>query len=61
MTIACPITLDIGCGAGMDLLLAAKRLGLSGRAIGVDMTPQMRERTLASAHTAGLTNVEVRG
>jgi arsenite methyltransferase len=52
--------LDIGCGAGMDLLLAAKRVGPSGRAVGVDMTPEMRERALASAHAAGLRNVEVR-
>jgi arsenite methyltransferase len=52
--------LDIGSGAGMDLLLAAKRVGPSGRAIGVDMTPQMRQRALAAAHIAGLTNVEVR-
>lgn len=54
------IVLDIGCGAGMDLLLAAKRVGSSGRAIGVDMTLEMRERTLASAQAAGLTHVEVR-
>lgn len=52
--------LDIGCGAGMDLLLAAKRVGPSGRILGVDMTPEMRERALASARAAGLTNVEVR-
>lgn len=52
--------LDIGCGAGMDLLLAAKRVGPSGHAIGVDMTPEMRERALASTQIAGLTNVEVR-
>jgi arsenite methyltransferase len=52
--------LDIGCGAGMDLLLAARRVGPSGRAIGVDMTPEMRECALASAHAAGLTHVEVR-
>ncbi len=52
--------LDIGCGAGMDLLLAAKRVGPSGHAIGVDMTPEMRACALASAQAAGLTNVEVR-
>ena len=33
--------LDVGCGAGMDLLLAARRVGPSGKAIGVDMTPAM--------------------
>jgi arsenite methyltransferase len=51
--------LDIGCGAGTDLLLAARRAGPSGRAIGVDMTEAMRDRALHSAAGAGLTNVEV--
>jgi arsenite methyltransferase len=51
--------LDIGCGAGMDLLLAARRVGPSGRAIGIDMTETMRDRASASAVAAGLTNVEV--
>src|SRR5690242_9339438 len=52
--------LDIGCGAGMDLLLAARRTGPSGRAIGVDMTDEMTERARQSAALAGLANVEVR-
>lgn len=52
--------LDIGCGAGMDLLLAARKVGPAGQAIGVEMTPAMRERALASAARAGLDNVEVR-
>lgn len=52
--------LDIGCGAGTDLLLAARRVGPSGRAIGIDMTETMRDRARASAVAAGLTNVEVR-
>ncbi len=51
--------LDIGCGAGTDLLLAARRAGPGGRAIGVDMTEAMRDRALHSAASAGLTNVEV--
>jgi arsenite methyltransferase len=51
--------LDIGCGAGMDLLLAARRIGPGGRAIGIDMTDAMRDRALRSAAAAGLTNVEV--
>ncbi len=51
---------DIGCGAGMDLLLAAKAVGPHGRAIGIDMTEAMRQRAIASALKAGLTNVEVR-
>ena len=35
--------MDIGSGGGMDLLIAARRVGRSGRAIGVDPTPAMRE------------------
>jgi SAM-dependent methyltransferase len=53
--------LDHGCGAGMDLLLAARRVGASGRAIGVDVTPPMREAAIASAREAGLAHrVEIR-
>jgi len=51
--------LDIGCGAGTDLLLAARRVGPGGRAIGIDMTEAMRDRATGSAAAAGLTNVEV--
>ncbi len=51
---------DIGCGAGTDLLLAARKVGPSGKAIGVDMTPAMAEKTRAGARTMGLDNVEVR-
>ena len=46
--------LDIGCGAGMDLLLAARRTGPGGRAIGVDMTPAMIERAKQAAIKCGL-------
>jgi arsenite methyltransferase len=53
--------LDIGCGAGMDLLLAARRAGPSGKTIGVDMTPSMLELTKRGALKAGLwENIEVR-
>lgn len=53
--------LDIGCGAGMDLLLAARRLGSGGHAIGVDPTPEMRRTATAAARSASLTGiVEVR-
>ncbi len=33
--------LDLGCGAGFDTLLAARRVGPEGKVIGVDMTPEM--------------------
>ena len=52
--------LDIGSGAGMDLLLAARRVGPAGHAIGVDMTDAMIERARKSAADAGLTQVEIR-
>jgi arsenite methyltransferase len=53
--------LDHACGAGVDLLLAARRVGPSGRVIGVDMTPGMREQVTAAAAEAGLADtVEVR-
>ncbi len=46
--------LDHACGAGTDLLLAARRVGPTGLAIGVDMTPAMRACAEASAEQAGL-------
>lgn len=53
--------LDLGCGAGMDLLLAAKRTGATGRAIGIDMTPSMIERAKCAALKTGVwQNVEIR-
>jgi len=54
------VVVDIGCGAGMDLLLAARSVGPRGRAIGVDMTEAMAARARAGARSAGLDNVEVR-
>jgi ubiquinone/menaquinone biosynthesis C-methylase UbiE len=51
------VVLDLGCGAGTDLLIAAQMTGLSGRAIGVDMTSAMLERAWASAAEMGLENV----
>jgi len=51
---------DIGSGAGTDLLLAALRLGPQGRAIGVDMTEAMRDRAYRGAVACGLTHVDVR-
>lgn len=54
------VVLDIGSGAGTDLLLAARRVGPSGRAIGVDMTDAMRRRALDGAAACGLAHVDVR-
>jgi SAM-dependent methyltransferase len=52
--------LDLGCGAGIDTLLAARAAGPTGKAIGVDMTPEMVERARHHAAVAGLDNVEIR-
>jgi SAM-dependent methyltransferase len=52
--------LDLGCGAGIDTLLAARAVGLSGRAIGLDMTREMVERARRNASAASLRNVEIR-
>src|ERR687886_2210928 len=53
------VVLDLGCGAGTDLLVAAQMTGPAGRAIGVDMTPSMLARARASAREMGLDNVEL--
>jgi arsenite methyltransferase len=51
---------DVGCGAGIDSLIAAKKVGPEGRVIGVDMTPSMLEKARHAAEEAELTNVEFR-
>ena len=53
------VVLDLGCGAGTDLLIAAQMTGPDGRAIGVDMTSTMLTRVRESAAEMGLTNVEL--
>ncbi len=37
------VVVDLGCGGGLDVLLAAPKVGLAGKAIGIDMTPEMIE------------------
>ena len=51
---------DLGSGTGMDLLLAAGRVGSEGRAIGVDMTDEMLESARSSANLMGAFQVELR-
>ncbi|HEY8638208.1 MAG TPA: methyltransferase domain-containing protein [Solirubrobacteraceae bacterium] len=53
------VVLDLGCGAGTDLLIAAQMTGPTGRVIGVDMTPSMLDQARASASEMGLTDVEL--
>jgi arsenite methyltransferase len=51
--------LDLGSGPGRDLLESARRVGPTGRSIGVDFTPEMIDRARAAAAEAGLANVSV--
>jgi arsenite methyltransferase len=53
------VVLDLGCGAGTDLLIAAQMTGPTGRVIGVDMTASMLDRARTSADEMGLGNVEL--
>lgn len=51
---------DLGSGGGLDVFLAARQVGPTGRAIGVDMTPDMLSLARKNAAEAGLANVEFR-
>ncbi len=51
---------DVGCGAGIDSLIAAKKVGPDGWVIGVDMTPSMLEKARRAAEDAELKSVEFR-
>jgi SAM-dependent methyltransferase len=50
--------LDLGAGAGADVLISARRVGATGRAIGLDMTDEMLALARANAAAAGVENVE---
>jgi len=52
--------LDIGCGAGIDTLLAARAVGSHGRVVGLDMTPAMLDRARRHVAEAGADNIELR-
>lgn len=52
------IVLDLGSGAGIDAILAAKRVGKNGKVIGVDMTEEMVEKAKENAKNQNITNVE---
>jgi arsenite methyltransferase len=53
------VVLDLGCGAGTDLMIAAQMTGPRGRVVGVDMTPAMLEQARASARKMGFEHVEL--
>ena len=50
--------LDVGCGAGLDSILAARAVGPSGKVIGVDMIKAMVDKAKTNAKMAGVANVE---
>ena len=52
------VVVDLGSGGGLDVFLASKLVGPQGRAIGIDMTPEMIERARANAQKGGYDNVE---
>ena len=52
------IVADLGCGGGLDVLLAAKKVGPTGKAIGIDMTPEMLALARKNAQQANVRNVE---
>jgi arsenite methyltransferase len=54
------VVVDLGSGAGLDLLLASKAVGPGGKVVGVDMTDEMIERARKTASTAGAQNIEIR-
>lgn len=51
--------LDLGCGGGIDAVIAARRTGPKGRVIALDFLPEMLERTTTAAEAAGLNNIEL--
>jgi ubiquinone/menaquinone biosynthesis C-methylase UbiE len=52
------VVVDLGSGGGLDVFLAARKVGPTGRAIGIDMTPEMIDRARANAAAGGYENVE---
>lgn len=52
------VVVDLGSGGGLDVFLAAKKVGAKGKAIGIDMTPEMVARAKKNAAEGGYTNVE---
>lgn len=54
------VVVDLGSGAGFDCFLATQKVGVNGKVIGVDMTPEMLDKARANAAKEGITNVEFR-
>ena len=51
---------DVGCGAGIDSLIASRMVAPTGQVVGIDMTPAMLDKAKASASAAGMDNVDFR-
>jgi arsenite methyltransferase len=54
------VVVDLGCGAGFDVFIAARKVGSKGLVIGVDMTPEMLDRARANARKADVANADFR-
>ena len=52
--------LDLGCGAGLDSILASRKVQPSGQVVGVDFSPEMIDKATKNSRTLGLPNVEFR-
>lgn len=52
------VVIDLGCGGGIDTILAARAVGSTGKAIGLDMLPEMLQVAAVNAAEVGVTNVE---
>lgn len=52
--------LDLGCGAGLDSILAARRVGPTGTVIGIDMTTEMLDKAKRNAVSAGVSKIDFR-
>lgn len=54
------VVADFGCGAGLDLIIAARRVGPEGRVVGVDASPEMVRAARKAAQEVGVVNIDVR-
>ena len=52
------LVVELGCGAGMDTVIASRMVGPSGRVVAIDMTPEMLDEARAAATSAGATNID---
>ena len=53
------VILDVGCGAGFDLIIASRMVGPDGRVCGIDITPEMAEKAKSNLRQYGVQNYDV--